>query len=182
MAYDPQPFHIDEVAAAESHFGGLIASGWQVAAVWMKLNVAHQRSLADEARAGGRPSAEVGPSPGFRNMVWARPVRPGDSLAYWTTVTDKKASASRPGWGIVAIRNEAFDDQSGAKAFSFRRSGVRCNDLVLSEPAIRGAAECRSRPARNRRRSVKQSKDQRRTSITLREPGSTMTRCLLTTA
>ena len=118
MAYDPQPFHIDEAAAEASHFGGLIASGWQVAAVWMKLNVAQLDRLADEALAEGRAVGRLGPSPGFRNMVWARPVRPGDRLTYRSTFTDKKASGSRPGWGIVSMRNEAFDDE-GRLVFAF---------------------------------------------------------------
>jgi acyl dehydratase len=41
--YDPQPFHVDEAAAKRSHFGSLVASGWQTASVWMRLMVEHQR-------------------------------------------------------------------------------------------------------------------------------------------
>jgi acyl dehydratase len=116
--YDPQPFHIDEKAAAKSHFGGLIASGWHVAAIWMKLTIAHQERLQRQARAAGLPAASLGPSPGFRDMVWAKPVRPGDNLTYWLGVTGKKESASRPGWGIVMMRNEAIN-QRGELAFRF---------------------------------------------------------------
>jgi acyl dehydratase len=118
QAYDPQPFHVDEEAARRSHFGGLIASGWHVAAVWMKLTVAYQVRQAERILSeGGRPG-RLGPSPGFRNMVWKRPVRPGDRLSYRYEIANLRESASRPGWGIVEMRNGA-DDQSGAEVFAF---------------------------------------------------------------
>jgi acyl dehydratase len=117
-AYDPQPFHVDEAAAKASHFGGLIASGWHVAAIWMRLNVAYLKAEAEAAAARGEPAPVLGPSPGFRNMVWARPVRPGDTLSYVVEVTAKKASGSRPGWGIVTMRNQAFDGE-GRLVFAF---------------------------------------------------------------
>ncbi|MBP0578200.1 MaoC family dehydratase [Labrys sp. LIt4] len=116
--YDPQPFHVDEAAAAASHFGGLVASGWQVAAVWMKLLVAHQEVEIARARQLGKPVVKLGPSPGFRNMVWARPVRAGDTLRYSVEVTGKKESASRPEWGIVSMLSSALN-QHGEQAFRF---------------------------------------------------------------
>ena len=51
--FDPQPFHLDEAAAARSHFGALVASGWHTAAIWMRLMVEHQRR-EDEAMRGAR--------------------------------------------------------------------------------------------------------------------------------
>lgn len=116
--YDPQPFHVDEAAAEASHFGGLVASGWQVAAVWMKLLVAHQEVEIARAHQLGKPVVKLGPSPGFRNMVWARPVRAGDTLRYSVEVTGKKESASRPEWGIVSMLNSALN-QHGEQAFRF---------------------------------------------------------------
>ena len=116
--YDPQPFHIDKRAAEASPYGGLIASGWQVAAIWMKLNVAYLQAVAAAAIEKGEPVGRLGPSPGFRNMVWARPVRPGDTIAYVTTIAGKKESGSRPGWGIVSIDNEGTT-QTGERAFAF---------------------------------------------------------------
>jgi acyl dehydratase len=107
--YDPQPFHIDEAAAESSIYGGLIASGWHVAAIWMKLTVAH-RTRSTQAR--------LGPSPGFRNMGWLKPVRPGDTLSYFSQAVDKKASASRPQWGLVMMNNGARN-QAGELAFRF---------------------------------------------------------------
>ncbi|MDQ0394663.1 MaoC family dehydratase [Labrys monachus] len=117
-AYDPQPFHVDEAAAAASLYGGLIASGWHVASVWMKLQVAYQSEMIARARAAGEPVVTLGPSPGFRNMVWAKPVRPGDTLRYRVEITGKKESASRPEWGIVSMLGSA-DNQHGQRAFQF---------------------------------------------------------------
>ena len=116
--YDPQPFHVDEAAAEASHFGGLVASGWQVAAVWMKLLVAHQEVEIARARQLGKPVVKLGPSPGFRNMVWAKPVRAGDTLRYSVEITGKKESASRPEWGIVSMLSSALN-QHGEQAFRF---------------------------------------------------------------
>lgn len=64
-AYDPQAFHLDEEAGRQSHFGGLCASGWHTAAVWMGLMIAHAKRFAAEAEAAGRPVPELGPSPAF---------------------------------------------------------------------------------------------------------------------
>jgi acyl dehydratase len=116
--YDPQVFHLDEDAAARSHFGALCASGWHTAAIWMRLVVSHHRRLAEEALAAGLRPARLGPSPGFRDLKWLKPVYAGDTLAYTTTVTDKKESASRPQWGIVTMQNGATN-QHGVPVFSF---------------------------------------------------------------
>jgi acyl dehydratase len=79
--YDPQPFHVDEAAAARTHFGALVASGWQTAAIWMRLMVEHHRREADAMRARGEPVAELGPSPGFRDLKWLKPVYVGDTVS-----------------------------------------------------------------------------------------------------
>jgi len=100
--YDPQPFHIDPEAAARSFYGGLIASGWHTVALFMKLAVAsHATRGADEARSGV--------SPGFEDLRWLRPVRPGMTLTYSSEVIEKRALASRPEWGLVLTRVEARD-------------------------------------------------------------------------
>ena len=79
--FDPQPFHLDEAAAARSHFGALCASGWHTAATWMRLMVEHQRREDDAQRARGEPVAALGPSPGFRELKWLKPVYAGDTIA-----------------------------------------------------------------------------------------------------
>jgi acyl dehydratase len=118
IAYDPQRFHVDEAAAEASLYGGLIASGWQVAAIWMKLLVAHQETEVARAQSLGKPVVKLGPSPGFTNMIWAKPVRPGDTLRYTVEITAKKESGSRPEWGIVSMLSSAMN-QHGEQAFKF---------------------------------------------------------------
>ena len=105
--WDPQPFHLDEDAAAASHFGGLIASGWQT------LLVAFNLSL----RAGVWDEASMGAS-GMDEVRWYKPVRPGDRLHVETEVLTAELSASRPDRGRVRFRHEVVN-QSGAVVASF---------------------------------------------------------------
>src|SRR5215831_18802875 len=62
--FDPQPFHLDEDAAARSHFGALCASGWHTAAVFMRHFVAAEQREAEKLRQQGEALAREGPSPG----------------------------------------------------------------------------------------------------------------------
>lgn len=117
-SYDPQLFHLDEEAAARSHFGALCASGWHTAAVWMKLFVAYKHRLADEMRARGEPVARHGPSPGFRELKWLKPVYAGDTISFATEPIDKRESKSRPQWGLMFSRNTGTN-QAGDLVFSF---------------------------------------------------------------
>jgi acyl dehydratase len=116
--YDPQPFHMDEAAARRSHFGALCASGWQTAAVWMRLMVDYQKRDDEARRARGEAVAVLGPSPGFRELKWLKPVYVGDIVAYATEVIDKRASNSRPEWGLISIRNTGVN-QKGEPVISF---------------------------------------------------------------
>jgi acyl dehydratase len=116
--YDPQVFHLDEAAAAASHFGGLCASGWHTAAAWMKVMIAYQERRAAEARTAGRPVAELGPSPGFRDLKWLKPVYAGDVVTYRSRITGKRVSGSRPGWGLV-MQDNTGTNQKGELVFSF---------------------------------------------------------------
>jgi acyl dehydratase len=112
--FDPQPFHLDEEAAARSHFGALCASGWHTASVWMRLLVEHLRREDDARRVRGEPVAMLGPSPGFRELKWLKPVYVGDTVTYATEVIDKRASNSRPSWGLMSIRNSGVNQQGEA--------------------------------------------------------------------
>ncbi|WP_375465867.1 MaoC family dehydratase [uncultured Methylobacterium sp.] len=119
-AYDPQVFHTDPEGAKHTHFGGLCASGWHTAAAYMKrLLATRARDHAHTAAHG--PAPEMGPSPGFREMRWLAPVYAGDTLRYATRLTDRRASASRPGWGLAFADNTAVN-QHGAQVFSFSSS------------------------------------------------------------
>ncbi|MER0483933.1 MaoC family dehydratase [Streptomyces sp. Edi2] len=96
--YDPQFFHVDPVAAADGPFGGLIASGWQTAALMMRLFARHY--LSSVASLGG---------PGADELRWLRPVRPGDVLTLRVTVLEAKASSSKPDRGLVRSLAELLD-------------------------------------------------------------------------
>ena len=94
--FDPQPFHVDPVAAAAGPFGGLIASGWHTAAVVMRLLV--ENYLSAESSLG---------SPGLDEIRWPYPVRPGDTLRVRATVTGARRSLSKPDRGILTTLIEA---------------------------------------------------------------------------
>ena len=99
--WDPQPFHVDEVAAAESAFGGLVASGWHTACVFMRLYV--DALLLDSASMG---------SPGLEELRWLVPVRPGDVLRGTAYVVSATPSATHAGRGTVVMRWELHNDRN----------------------------------------------------------------------
>lgn len=116
-AYDPQAFHLDHAAAKRSHFGGLCASGWHTAAAYMnRMLTTRARDAAYTATRG--PVPEAGPSPGFKNLRWLKPVYAGDTVRFSAKLTDKRASASRPGWGLAFARNTGVN-QRGEPVFAF---------------------------------------------------------------
>ena len=116
-AFDPQPFHLDEAAAARSHFGGLVASGWHTAAIFMRLMIRHRETLAREAADGRRP-ARLGPSPGFDAMKWLKPVRAGETITFTSQVIAKKELSRHREWGLVTSLNEGRN-AGGEVVFSF---------------------------------------------------------------
>ncbi|HEY8338033.1 MAG TPA: MaoC family dehydratase [Tardiphaga sp.] len=116
--FDPQPFHLDEDAGRRSLFGGLAASGWHITAVGMKLLVADGQRQTAAQIAAGEPVATWGPSPGFRELRWLKPVLAGDTISYVNQVETVRATASRPGWGIVQARNTATN-QRGELVMTF---------------------------------------------------------------
>lgn len=116
--FDPQPFHLDEEAGARSHFGALCASGWQTAALWMRLMVDYQRREDEARRARGEPVAMLGPSPGFRDLKWLKPVFVGDTVRYATEIVDRRPSSSRPEWGLITLHNTGVN-QKGEPVLSF---------------------------------------------------------------
>ena len=115
--FDPQRFHLDEEEGRKSLFGGLAASGWHVGSVCMKLLVADGQRQAGEAAARGEEIAVWGPSPGFRELRWIRPVLAGDTISYASEVETMRTSEKRPEWGIVQARNTGTN-QRGELVFS----------------------------------------------------------------
>jgi len=120
--YDPQPFHMDEAAAAQSHFGALCASGWHTVAVWMNLRVQYGKREDAEREARGEVLAKLGPSPGFRELKWLKPVYVGDTITYASEVVEKRVTKTRPGWGLIFARNTGTN-QKGEMVLSFIGSG-----------------------------------------------------------
>ncbi|CCD83931.1 conserved exported protein of unknown function; putative MaoC-like dehydratase [Bradyrhizobium sp. ORS 285] len=115
--FDPQRFHLDEEEGRNSLFGGLAASGWHIGSVCMKLIVADNQRLAELARSRGEPVSVGGPSPGFRELRWLKPVLAGDTIAFSSEIDSLRASASRPQWGILQARNTGIN-QRGELVFS----------------------------------------------------------------
>src|SRR5260370_22564068 len=97
--FDPQRFHLDEEAGRKSLFGGLAASGWHVGSVCMKLLVADGQRQAREAVARGAKIAICGPSPGFRELRWIKPVLAGDNISVPRQGEPPRSSEKRPRQG-----------------------------------------------------------------------------------
>src|SRR5947207_9911938 len=66
--FDPQPFHVDDEAAARGPFGQLAASGWHTASAWMKCFVASNQKARAKRREEGEALPEVGPGAGLNNL------------------------------------------------------------------------------------------------------------------
>src|SRR6202046_4736047 len=115
--FDPQRFHLDEEEGRKSLFGGLAASGWHVGSVCMKLLVAHAQREAGEMAARGETVAVWGPSPGFRELRWIKPVLAGDTINFASEVEPLPPSSSRPEWGILEARHSG-PNQRGEPVFS----------------------------------------------------------------
>jgi acyl dehydratase len=90
--YDPQPFHMDDTAARKTLFGGLVASGWHTAGMMMRLIVG-----------GGLPIAG-GIIGSGGELLWTKPVRPGDTLHVESEVLEITPSRSKPDRGMVVVR------------------------------------------------------------------------------
>ena len=106
--FDPHPFHLSDEAAAASHFGGLVASGWHTGSVFMRLLV--DGLLVRCASMG---------SPGVDEMRWLAPVRPGDTLSARLEVEEVRPSKSRTDRGFVMTR-AILSNQDGTEVFSLR--------------------------------------------------------------
>jgi acyl dehydratase len=98
--FDPQPFHLDDEAAAGGPFGGLVASGWHTAALFMGMYV----------RAVLNGTASLG-SPGIEELRWLVPVRPGDELRGRVEVLEVLPSSKRDDRGSVRARMELLNQR-----------------------------------------------------------------------
>ena len=117
--YDPQPFHLSDEAAAQTHFGRLSASGWHTCAMTMAMLVENLK-VNEQAGLG---------SPGIDELRWLKPVYPGDTLRCETELTEKRASASRPDMGIFKSKLTVFN-QDDVVVMSMVSNG-----LIRTRPA-----------------------------------------------
>ena len=106
--FDAQPFHVDPEAARQSMYGGLIASGWHTASLFMGLLV--RGLLFDVASLG---------SPGIDELRWLKPVRPGNTLRGRLTILAVRPSERHPNRGVVMLLGEMFNE-SGERVLSIR--------------------------------------------------------------
>ena len=97
--YDPQPFHLDDEAAAKTHFGRISASGWHTCSMAMRMMVENMKA---------NKQAGLG-SPGVDQLRWKKPVYPGDTLRIESTVTEKRRSKSRREMGIFKSTLQVFN-------------------------------------------------------------------------
>jgi acyl dehydratase len=107
--FDPQPFHVDEESAKETPFGGLIASGWFTASLFMRLYV--DAVLHDSAGHG---------SPGLSELRWLSPVQAGDVLDGRLHVLETAASRTNPDRGTVFLRGELLRSGQPVMSTTFR--------------------------------------------------------------
>lgn len=95
----------DPVAALDTPYRGLVASGWHLTAIWTKLMVSYMERFASGVRDGRRNGAGMG----IENMVWYRPVRPGHIITFTYDIVEKPDRIVRDKCGIIRSRNEAFN-------------------------------------------------------------------------
>lgn len=111
--YDPQPFHLDDAAAAASPvFGRLAASGFHTLAMSSRMLMDHWDGK--QANMGGT---------GVDKLRWHKPVYPGDTLSMRTTVLSKRRSRSRPEMGLMNVLYETLN-QHGEIVMTYEGGGM----------------------------------------------------------
>ena len=100
--FDPQPFHLDATAAAQSFFKGLVASGWHTGAITMRLLVQGELQIAGGMIGGGG------------ELTWPNATRPGDTLQVHSEVIAITPSRSRPDRGTILLRSETRNQKGEA--------------------------------------------------------------------
>ena len=117
--FDPQAFHLDEESAKASLFGRLSASGWHTTSIWIRQFVLWRQAIERDMRSRGVRPAEYGPSPGFRNLRWLRPVYPGDTIEFRGRIDSMLDWRSRPDRGLIETENQGRN-QHGEIVFAIR--------------------------------------------------------------
>lgn len=98
--FDPQPMHLDEMAASATPLGGLAASGWHSCCILMRIIA---EGFINDSHSMG--------APGVDEVRWLRPLRPGTQVRVRATVLETRASNSLPDVGFVKYLFEMLDEQ-----------------------------------------------------------------------
>ena len=120
--FDPQPLHLDEVAAKTGLYGGIIASGWHTCSIFMRMMV---DAFLHKTLSQG--------SPGVDQVRWKKPVYPGDTLTGESTVISSSISRSRPNLGFVQFHHEIFN-QDGDVVITIKNAGM----VEIRNPTTKG--------------------------------------------
>lgn len=117
--FDPQPFHTDAEAARSFVFGGLCASGWHTCANWMKCFIRFWAGEMQRLKAEGSDTPKLGPSPGFVDLQWLKPVYAGDTISYFMTPLESRRMPGAKGYMMVTALCEGIN-QNGEPVLRFR--------------------------------------------------------------
>ena len=118
-ANDPQPIHVDPNAAKDGPFGGIIASGWQIAALSMRLFI----------KAGGHGDAPI-VGIGIDELRWKQVVRPGDALRATREIVEVRRSASKPDRGVIRTRVTVLNQHDETVMTYYALGQVRARSAV----------------------------------------------------
>lgn len=121
--YDPQPFHLDDEAAAKTHFGKLSASGWHTGAMAMRMCVENFKV---------EQFASLG-SPGMDEVLWLKPVYPGDTLRCESILLEMRRSKSRRDIGLTKNKTTVFNQDDVAVMSFVSNALVAMRDPTADE-------------------------------------------------
>ncbi len=127
--FDPQPFHTDADAAKSYVFGALCASGWHTCAGWMRCFIDFWGAEVERLKAQGLVPPNLGPSPGFEELQWLKPVFAGDTITYSLTSLESRPLASRPG----LILNTGLGEGVNQKGETVRRFKTKILEFVTEK-------------------------------------------------
>ncbi len=117
--FDPQPFHIDAEAAKTYVFGALCASGWHTCANWMKSFIGFIGREIERLQSEGIAPPKLGPSPGFAELQWLKPVFAGDTITFFMTPLDSRTVQGRNRYILNSALSEGVN-QHGETVLRFK--------------------------------------------------------------
>lgn len=117
--FDPQPFHVDAEAAKSYVFGALCASGWHTCANWMKSFMAFWGRETRRLKAEGIAPPKLGPSPGFTELQWLKPVYAGDTITFFMTPLESRTVQGRHRYILNSALSEGIN-QNGETVLRFK--------------------------------------------------------------